>query len=119
MVGAFLGINAEFLFPPASTTACKLKEGLLFSFVAYLFVQSLKLSHSAFSILIKFSQSGDLQTTYTQIQKQSGQHHLLFKLDVQHSPQPSQEVGNAQTFQHACKCHPHQQLSGLHPAWGE
>lgn len=82
MVGAFFGINAEFLFPPASTIACKLKEGLLFWFVAYLFVQSLKLSHSAFSILIKFSQSWDLQAIHTWIQKQSG-HQVLFKLDVQ------------------------------------
>lgn len=75
MVGAFFGINAEFLFPPASTIACKLKEGLLFWFVAYPFAQSLKLSHSAFSTLIKFTQSGDLHTTHTQLQKQSGQHH--------------------------------------------
>lgn len=80
MVGAFFSINAEFLFPPASTTACKLKEGLL-SWV--LFAKSLKLSHSAFSILIKFSEVGDLHTIHTRIQKQSGQHHVLFTLHVQ------------------------------------
>lgn len=80
MVGAFFSINAEFLFPPASTIAWKLKEGLL-SWL--LFAQSLKLSHSAFSILIKFSQSGDLHTIHKRIQKQSGQHHVLFTKHVQ------------------------------------
>lgn len=116
MVGAFFGINAEFLFPPASTIACKLKEGLLFWFIAYLFAQSLKPSYSAFSTLIKFSQSGDLHTTHMApeaIWSTPCTFHIRRATD---SPQTSQEVVNAQISQHACKCHPHQQLSDLHPA---